>query len=672
MVKIKSLLTYSIILFTASCHTSHSQNSNSFLEIVKIVETNHINPISLNDDLSVKIFETYLNKIDPSKIIFTENDIKILQSYRKLLDNEFQNGSIRFLSLTVSILKKRIEKLEKYAFSKLGHILNINQSEKIDLKKIASYYSLNEKQAYERWNLLIKKQFLEELYIVDISHTGFTKAKKKEIALQKTNSFYHNYFNELKNLSTEKLFSLLVNSYLFINDYQSGYFSYEAKQEWNQAYNRSFVGVGIYIETTINYPIIKNVVMGGSAWHSKKIHAGDKLTHVSLNGEDYINLAGKPIKEVLNYLKGKEGTPISIRIKTNKNLIETIVLTRSRIDLPKTMSFILENTSSGFKTGYIRLPRFYRDDLGSAEHVLTELKNLNSLDVKNLIFDLRNNKGGSVYEAVKIIGYFLNGGPIMHARYANGDQRTFSDEDETAHYTGKLIILVNTNSGSASELFAGTIQDYGRGIIVGSQTFGKGTIQRFFDVIVKPNNLKEGDVKLTIGTFYTGKGRTTQYNGIKPDIAIPTKMMYLKTGERAVENSLRFENLQTYQGDRTKADSFNINQLNSLCNARIEINPFFKCIKQYALNKKNIQRLEEISLIYEEFRDSKMEFSQDNCITELNNTSLFKAKMTSNNSFSAEIKKSWEALLEKDQYLFEGLLIMHDYEKEGMVLTYKK
>ena len=213
-----------------------------------------------------------------------------------------------------------------------------------------------------------------------------------------------------------------------------------------------------------------------------------------------------------------------------------ITLTRDHYELEKLHAFLLSEGSNPSKIAYLKLFRFYE---GCSADLLHELTQFNKMGIKSLILDLRDNQGGSAIEARKIMGYFLEGGVVMYAKYKNNQLRIFEDESADADFTGKLVIAVNQNSSSASELTAGTLQDYGRAVIVGSQTYGKGTIQRFHPI--QNDTFDLGEIKLTIGVFYTANGRSVQYQGVFPDIRLPVEDSLVETGERAYPNALKVE-----------------------------------------------------------------------------------------------------------------------------------
>ncbi|MCB0632200.1 MAG: hypothetical protein KDD15_20810, partial [Lewinella sp.] len=339
-------------------------------------------------------------------------------------------------------------------------------------------------------------------------------------------------------------------SYLSVNDYQSDFMSPAERAAWNASFNRSLVGTGVRFEIKGDYPEITEVYVDGPAWKTERIRTGDRLLGIQTDDDGHVDFAGRSGDGVSRMLAGPEGSIVRLQLQHADGQIEVVKVTREQFALSRTTAAVFGG-KSGEKIGYIRLPRFYSGNYSSATDVLADLSYLKAEAVSGIILDLRNNKGGSVAEAVHIIGYFLRGGTVMQAVYRDGRHRMLPDDDPLAQYEGKLMVLVNEGSASASELTAATLQQYSRAVIVGRQTFGKGTIQRFFEIIDERTGRKMGDVKLTIGGFYAGEGYATQYRGVMPDIVLSLESPAGITGERKVKNALRIDHLPSYPGQHS-------------------------------------------------------------------------------------------------------------------------
>ena len=274
-----------------------------------------------------------------------------------------------------------------------------------------------------------------------------------------------------------------VNAYLKIHDVQTEFLSKIEKEKWEEDFTRTLVGVGANLQIVNEYPQITELTIGGPLWKSQKAEKGDVILEIKEENQASINVLGLSMKEVIQLLRGKIGTTVRLTLKKENASVEEVAIERDKIDLDRVMSFLLEDRLQKRKVGYIRLPRFYGGKEGCAAHVLEHLELLKANDIEGIVFDVRNNKGGASRQAIEVMGYFLKEGIVMQAQYKGGGERIFEDSDGVASYEGQLLVLTNSRSGSASELFAGTMQDYGRAVIVGGRaTFGKGTIQRFVDL----------------------------------------------------------------------------------------------------------------------------------------------------------------------------------------------
>ena len=626
--------------------------------LVNVVKENHLDPKVINNQLSIEIFNSFISRIDPEKKIFTAQEINELRLEEETLDESFQTGTNHFLNKTIVLHTEGIERAKKNCNQFLNSNLSLFEDVLFETNTAKIYFANNETILINRWESIVKNRFIQDLWIVEETKPNLTFKAQKEVALEKARYFFASYFDRISSRTREKLLEIYANSYVSNNDYQSEFLFLKSKAEWDAKFDRSFVGVGVVIETTLDYPKVTNIVVGGPAWKGKKIKKGDSFIKISNDENEFIDVAGFPLKKVIDLLKGKEGSKVKVIIKNSENIIEEVEIERGSVPMSKAMSFILKEASDNKKIGYISLPRFYGGNEGCASHVLKELHQLKENNVDGIVFDLRNNQGGSAREAIKIMGYFLSGGVVMQAKYANGNHKIFEDEGETAIYTGKLIILINERSSSASELFAGTMQDYKRAVIVGSQTYGKGTIQRFFEVIDVDKLNIVGEVKLSIGSFYTALGRSTQYDGITPDIILPSKKMYIKTGERSVENALKFENI-----DSKKVNTFSITdeylaKLIVLSKNRQLKNDYWLGLHQEAkrIEKKQVESL--INLNYSAYKlkkDSLKEIKVD-----LQKIKDFLVIDVSSNAYEQERKEHWKNKIENDCFVYESLLIAKD------------
>ncbi len=649
-----------LLIGWTGCAQNNDSKSPLITKVVEVVTENHIAPKVLDDQLSKQIFHAFLQKIDREKHIFTADEVEQLKSAEQSLDDELKNGTTRFFSEATEILFKGIERAEKYVADGLKNKIEIFKVDQVESNDAQGDFVKNE-NLKKRWESTIRKQWMEELYISEIVHPDQTFEAQKAIALKKTKLFFQDYFYKLKSQTREDLLEDYLNAYLFCNDYQSSFLSPETREEWDTKFNRNFVGVGLVIETTIDYPVIKEVLFDGPAWKTKKIDRGDVLRKISNSENQLMDVAGLPLSKIIELLKGEKGSKVVVNIKKADHRIEEVEIERGQVALSKTMSFIIKEKNANIKIGYIYLPRFYTSEEGAAADVLAALNKLKKEQVEGIILDLRNNQGGSAGQAREIVGYFLKGERVMHMM-AKGNHRTFEDDDPAAQYAGKLLVMVNEKSSSASELVSGNLQDYQKAIIVGSQTFGKGTAQNFFDIINEESAEKLGDVKLTIARFYTGNGRTPQYHGIVPDIILPSENRYVETGERAEKNALKFENLTpTFTSPDPEFEQL-LSQLEKLSKTRQAISKYFQQVEKKALLKKVDSAPAPLQLNYDNYKKEKEKFSA--ALDENNLVGKLIVNTMATSEFEEEKTKYRRLNIENDEYLYESMLIMQDFLKK--------
>ncbi len=641
-----------------------------FQQLVEAMETYHLNPKELNDELSKEVYHFFLKKIDPHKSLFTQKDLNNLSKYEDKIDEELRNGRFDFLDETINILKKNINKTESYALAALNHAFSKDFSEAIETNIEKLTFSKNQEKLKKYWYKKIRLRILEELFLLEMHHPKLAKIELEASARQKVYQWIKYKFNGLRNQGDAFYFEQYVNAYLGIHDVQTAYFTPKKKKEWDNQINRTLVGIGTVLKMDDGYPYIKEIMLGGAAWKSQEVKVGDKILKLKTAKKNEVELLGISLEQIIHLLRGEENTQLQLTLQEVNGNIKKITLTRTKIALDLAHSFVLTHDDSKHKIGYLQLPRFYRGEEGVALHTLEEINKLKKENVKGIILDLRNNKGGRASEARKIIGYFLEGGAVMQTSSRNSDFTVYEDDDLEAQYQSALVVLVNTHSGSASELLAGTIQDYNRGIIVGGKsTFGKGSIQRFYDLEYTDTekNTKLGTVKMTIGQFYTGAGRTPQYYGITPDIMLPDDYKYIESGERVYEYATRPKIIPNVEVAPSKFGYKNKKLLQEKSQHRVTQNKKFKSADTKALAIAEEQNRSNIPLMYKDFKGYKMLLNQKkdsyrDIFVNIENLQFRLTKEDQENQDSLDLEKQARRihLLKKDPYVEECFYILED------------
>lgn len=504
--------------------------------IFDCVQKNHLKPASLDDKLSEKLFMDFIDALDPDKLFFYDHDIVALEKYKYSLDDALKSGTLEFKREAVNLVRLRIVE----AISMVER-----QTNTLTENDLYSHYAeraattLEKKQ---RWKNHLTTGSIESYFNTYSKMDTVAFNVEKKVWIEKTKRHILKNLNILLKRTDNDWTTIYVNTYLNQNDNQSSYLTSAEKRKWDESFTREFIGIGIEFDIPDEFPIIRNITSGGPASKTDQIAIGDIILAIADSAGVLQDAADRSNEEITEMLSGAEGSLVTLKLLKQDREQIVVDLSRASIAMPRLTAYSITQKSDSTRIGYLQLPRFYEGDHLCSQDFSLALQKLNELSISKLILDLRDNQGGSAREAIKIMGYFLEGGIVMQAHYAEGTWRTFTDPDSTALFQGQLVVLVNENTGSASELFAGTMQDYGRAIVIGSQTYGKGTIQRFFELNDQSSDI--GEVKLTIGNFYTAGGKSIQYKGITPDLILPSTTDSIPTGERAFRSSLRMADLE--------------------------------------------------------------------------------------------------------------------------------
>ncbi|MFK8101282.1 MAG: carboxy terminal-processing peptidase [Saprospiraceae bacterium] len=573
-------------------------------EIITTTQENHLQVRSFDDQLSEEMYALYLAEIDPAKLWLTQEDLKQLVSFEKEIAKELAAGQYDFFAATQQRLLAAQTKVKNICQKLFQEGFDFTIEENFTTNPSQRAWSENEVALTERWRKKIKYDLLQLLSTGE--QTGDFK-KREQLAIEKLRVKYQQDFKRKGAISPEVRRNQYLNTYLKLQDAQTQYLSLEKKAAWDAAYTRTLVGIGINLKLKDAYPEITKLMIGSPAWKTKQVEVGDLLLGIGELGATNEPTFGKSMEAILAQLRGTEGSQVQLKIQKMDQSIQLVTLSRAAMKFDLATSFLLSTEADQRKIGYLRLPRFYTGEEGAALHVRQAIEVLEKNKATGLILDLRNNQGGSSREAIDIISYFLDEGTVMQVAYRDGTQRSYEDTDGPAFYAGKLIVMVNTRSSSASELCAGTLQDYQRALIVGSKaTYGKGTMQRFYpiDLEKEGRRIAAGEIKMTIGRFYTGSGRSPQRTGILADIVLPDDDTYVLTGERIYPYAVSNNTLPRTVCLQTVNQIKNIQQCKLRSQKRVQNNPRFQLADQKAKAIKKKQETGKVSLSYAAYQAS--------------------------------------------------------------------
>lgn len=567
----------------------------------------HYKKIELDDAFSGVIYDRYLKSLDSSKSIYLKSDIAELQKYRDSFDEALLKGNLsNAYKMYQSNLEKRVERYQ-FALSLLEKGFDFNKAnDKYYYYREDADWAKDKTELDELWRQRVKYDAL------NLKLAGKTKEEIKEL-LEKR---YQRALKRLSQTKSEDVFQTLMNAFARSIEAHTSYLSPQSADRFNMEMNLSFEGIGAVLQVEDDFTVIRSIIPGGPADLSNKLKPKDKIIGVAQDGEDFVDVIGWRLDEVVDLIKGPKGTDIRLQILKPSQEGEPMVLnlTRDKIKLEdreaKSKVVIPESGShQGRKVGVITIPSFYNN---LNVDVKREIEALKTQDVEGIIVDLRGNGGGSLTEAILVSGLFIDSGPVVQVRNSAGRINVHSDTDGETFYAGPLTVLVDRYSASASEIFAAAMQDYGRALIVGEQTFGKGTVQqhrglgRIYDLYSNPL----GHVQYTIAKFYRINGDSTQHKGVIPDILLPSPIEAAEWGESQEENALPWDSIERANYATFADPETALNQVEKLHEKRVAVDPEFAYIYSDIQEYKELKDKNYFSLVESERLAQKEEREQ--------------------------------------------------------------
>lgn len=526
-----------------------NEHRHSTTLILKFIDLHHYKQTHLNDEQSKAIFDRYLKALDPNRSFFTQADILSFEHYKTRLDNTLPKADLRPAFEIIQIYnKRRIERAE-FAIKLLESDFDFTRKEEYHFDRSKAEWARNTKELDELWRKRVKNDVLTLLL-----------AKKKPEALKKTlRKRYQRIITLAQQFTAEDTYEIFINTYLSNVEPHTGYFSPRTSENFDIDMSLSLEGIGAALQTEDEFTVVQRIIPGGPADLGGQLHAKDKITGVAQGKDGEMeDVVGWRIDDVVSLIRGPKGSVVRLQIMQAKSGLDgatrEITIVRNKVQLEKQQAkkSVIEINDGEVKKriGVITIPMFYMDFAGYARgdkdyrsttrDTRNLLKELADENVDGVVIDLRDNGGGSLIEAVSLTGLFIKTGPVVQIREKSGQIDLNSDTNPDVAYTGPLGVLVNRYSASASEIFAGAMQDYGRATIMGEPTYGKGTVQSIVDLnrYSIDDKLNLGKLKLTMAQFFRINGDSTQHRGVIPDIIFPTTDNSDEHGESAEENAL--------------------------------------------------------------------------------------------------------------------------------------
>ncbi|HZB13854.1 MAG TPA: carboxy terminal-processing peptidase [Chryseolinea sp.] len=630
--------------------------------ITYILDNNHYRKITLGDSLSAVILHEYIKGLDNNKTYFTTADLQTFEKYGDKLDDLIRAENVEVAYLIYNAFRRRFDERMNYIMTQLiTQKFDYNVDEYYESDRDKESWCKSDAELNEVWRKIIKSQALS-LRLAGKSQEEIEKMLKER---------YERFAKSIKQFNSEDVFSMYMNAVTESYDPHTNYMSPKAADLFKQQMTLSLEGIGARLQTENDYTRVAEVIPGGPAQKSDLIHVNDRIIGVGqgTSGE-VVDVIGWRIDEVVKLIKGAKGTSVRLQILPAETGIngpsKIITLVRDKIKLEdqQAQKSIINYQKDGksLKLGVITLPQFYMDFEGyqkgdpnytsTTRDVQKLVKELQAENIDGLALDLRNNGGGSLTEAIDLTGLFIKSGPVVQVKNSMNKIETLTDDNPSLLYNGPLVVLTNRFSASASEIFAGAIQDYHRGIIVGESSYGKGTVQTIIDLnrfINDPNN-QVGDLKITFQKFYRVTGSSTQHKGVTPDIKFPTALSPEQFGESSSPSALPWDEIKgtLYQ----KTPMINDKVISSLTKA------YQDRLKTDVSLQRFVSETQEAERSYKETKVSLNEVTRKKEMEEA------EKKKASNDKLDTKIVGKEGTPIDlmqmDDEYLREGLFVLSD------------
>ena len=653
-----------------------------------VIKNGHYDPANIDDSFSEQVYKRYLNYIDPNKRFFLQSDVDEFATYKLKIDDEIQMKQFNFFELTYNRLKQRNEEAKQIYKDILAQPFDFTIDEEIDTDYENLAFPNNKEELKERWRKQLKLSVLSSIddkLNIQEENKKNTSENKEEVeiksfeelekeARENTLKSLNDYFDVMDEVTRNEWLSMYLNAILEQFDPHTNYLAPDDKQRFDESMSGSMEGIGAQLRKKNDYVEITEIIPGGPAWKANELENGDIIIKVAQGDEEPVDIAGMRLDNVVKLIKGKKGTVVKLTVKKIDGSLKVVSTIRDKFEIAETYakSSIIE-TDNG-RVGMIYLPKFYidfetRDNRDAFKDVAAEIEKLKKQNIQGLIMDMRGNGGGSLSTVVDMVGLFIEEGPVVQVRKPNGKKDILSDRDPRIQWDGPLVVMINNYSASAAEIFAAAIQDYNRGIVVGSKhSFGKGTVQVMYSLndLVRIKEEDFGAIKFTSQKFYRINGGSTQLKGVESDIMFPDRFTYVDIGEKDRENAMPWDKIEVA---KFKKFNYNFAPIIEKSNARIQNNEYFQILDQSARWISERQDDNKIPLEYNKFSQRSKEFKQKtkefNVLKDYKNNLKFLAlpdeiELFANDTVLKNKRDRWHKSLASDIYMDEAVRVLED------------
>jgi carboxyl-terminal processing protease len=591
------------------------KQQQSTLIITRVIDRYHYKKTPLDDAMSTKIMDRYLEMLDPNKSFFQQKDIDRFSVYKSSLDDALRKAKLEPAFEIFRVYRKRVEDRVVYALRLVDSDFDFTVREDYLFNREDVPWAANRSEVDEIWRKRVKNDFL-----------SLRMSGKQDKDIRETlHKRYEGLSRRVRQLDSDDVFQTFINAYTLSLEPHTSYMSPSVSENFDISMRLSLEGIGAVLRTRNEYTQVQKTVNGGPAKLSGQLRSGDRIVGIA-QGEKgpMLDVVGWRLQDVVELIRGPKGTLVRLQILPKgagaDGPRKVVALVRNKIKLEDQAAkqFVIEGLDGMESTriGVIEIPGFYRDfraqmrgdkDFRSTTRDVRKLLNeLLDSGVDGIIVDLRQNGGGSLSEATELTGLFIQSGPVVQVKNAFGEIEIEEDSDPDLAYAGPLAVLVDRNSASASEIFAGAIQDYRRGIIIGEPTFGKGTVQTLVDLdrFVRSDDVHLGRLRLTMAQFFRVNGGSTQFRGVEPDIVFPTALGAADHGERSLDNALPWASVSavpvSFQGVSAVQGVSTVAQLWDPHKHRIANDPGFQLLMAEEETLEKIKEKDRVTLLESE------------------------------------------------------------------------
>ena len=582
------------------------------LAIVEQLRHNHYLRKSLNDETSSEIFDNYLNTLDGARLYFSAADIAAIEEYRHRLDDALKRGDLRPAFDVFNRYQQRVVERLEYLLSELDKgvgVFDFTLDDAILLDRSETPWPADASAVNESWRKRLKSA------VLNMKLSGKADAEIQELLTKR----YGNRLKQALQTTSEDAFGLYANAFTSVYDPHTRYFSPRTSQNFNINMSLSLQGIGAVLRSEDDYTSVVRLVPAGPAAKSGRIKPSDRIISVGQGRRGpLIDVVGWRLDDVVELIRGPKGSTVRLEVvpeESKEQVAKVVQLMRNTVKLEEQAAqkklLTLDRDGRSYRLGVVEIPTFYADlkairdgdsnYRSTATDVERLVRELAAEGIDGLVVDLRNNGGGSLQEADRLTGLFIQSGPTVQVKATRRQPNIYEDVDDGVVWAGPLAIMVNRLSASASEIFAGAIQDYGRGLIVGSRTFGKGTVQTLVP-------LNRGQLKLTAAKFYRVSGRSTQHRGILPDIEFPDIYNAEHIGESSLEGAMPWDQIQPAAYRQASNISPALAYLRTRHGERAADNPDFVYLRRLAERVERDAATEQLSLNEAERRREKADW----------------------------------------------------------------